>query len=137
MITLSQLYYVYAAVSLLTIVFGCSIAINCRQVLSAPLLLLSRHRYRTEMRKCQGLFGSLILYVTFFYAPLDIILTGDHDGLTSEKSVVIMANHQVSLVVNSTCWILNFHGRVHRLHNDRHLAQTTHSIYRFNHPMDV
>ncbi|KAJ8329833.1 hypothetical protein O5D80_002026 [Batrachochytrium dendrobatidis] len=112
MITLSQLYYVYAAVSLLTIVFGCSIAINCRQVLSAPLLLLSRHRYRTEMRKCQGLFGSLILYVTFFYAPLDIILTGDHDGLTSEKSVVIMANHQIYTdwwYIWIICWFRNAH----------------------------
>ncbi|KAI8929652.1 acyltransferase-domain-containing protein [Entophlyctis helioformis] len=90
----SILFYL-RMVAFLGILFGCSLAINYIQFIGLPLKLVSRSYYRRWMRFTQRLFGSLMLIETYLFAPLDIVLTGDHEALRDTDVTVIMANHQI------------------------------------------
>ncbi|KAL2912156.1 hypothetical protein HK105_208357 [Polyrhizophydium stewartii] len=103
------------AVLFLWAMTACSLAINWVQLVALPLSLVSRRHYRRWMRFTQRLFGSLMLTVTYVFAPLEIVMTGDHEGLTGDSVAVIMANHQIYTdwwYIWLFAWFRNAHGEI-------------------------
>ena len=79
------------------------------------LLLPNRQVYRNWMRFTQRLWGSLILVVTWIFAPITIKLSGNHSLLKSSSFVTIMANHQIYTdwwYVWILAWFKDAHGEV-------------------------
>lgn len=91
--------YTARAVGVISLVLFASLAISVIQILGLFLLIVSRHSYRTLMRFSQRLFGSLVLMVTYIYAPLRIEITGCHQELKKSTFAPIMANHQIYTVL--------------------------------------
>ncbi|KAI8894813.1 acyltransferase-domain-containing protein [Globomyces pollinis-pini] len=89
----SLIYYV-RVVAFIWLILGVSFAINIVQ-LPGLLLYFSRPHYRTWMRFTQRLFGSLVIVATYLFAPLQIVMTGEHVHLNRKSFVPIMANHQI------------------------------------------
>ncbi|KAH6580431.1 hypothetical protein BASA50_001738 [Batrachochytrium salamandrivorans] len=111
----NRIGYCFKACTLLSILLGCSLVINGIQLAALPLCVISRKYYRYSMRFTQRLFGSLLILITLFYAPVEIILTGDHAELCSDSTVVIMANHQIYTdwwYIWLVSWFRNSHGNL-------------------------
>ncbi|KAJ2990574.1 hypothetical protein HDV02_004277 [Globomyces sp. JEL0801] len=47
------------------------------------------------MRFTQRLFGSLIIILTYLFAPLKVVMTGHHQDLNNTSFAPIIANHQI------------------------------------------
>ena len=83
--------YLFRSISFLSVLVLCSIAINAVQAWGFLFLFaLSRPFYRLSMRFTQRLFGILILFCTFLYSPLQIVLTGAHQELNQDSFAPIM-----------------------------------------------
>lgn len=65
-------------------------SINLVQYPALVLRLLSRHLYRKYIQYTQALFGSLLVLLTYLFTPVEIVVTGDHEGLNKDAMAVIM-----------------------------------------------
>lgn len=91
------IHYLFRSISFLSVLVLCSIAINAVQAWGFLFLFaLSRPFYRLFMRFTQRLFGILILFCTFIYSPLQIVLTGAHQELNQDSFAPIMVFMSIS-----------------------------------------
>jgi hypothetical protein len=75
---MSSSYFYIRAASFAFLLFSTSIIINFLQTSGLILLFPMRKLYRNFMRFTQRLFGSLIIVLTYIFAPVNIVLTGPH-----------------------------------------------------------
>jgi hypothetical protein len=91
---MTPIEYYLRAIAFCWVIFMSSFLINMLQFIGLPLAL-SRPHYRAFMRYTQRLYGSMLLVVSYIFAPLQIIITGCHEELNRTSFVPIIANHQV------------------------------------------
>ena len=65
------------------------------------------------MRFTQRMFGSLMLITTYILAPLEIIMTGQHESLNSQSVAPIIANQYIILTVAKFILIGGMFGCLH------------------------
>ncbi|KAJ3187753.1 hypothetical protein HDU85_006146 [Gaertneriomyces sp. JEL0708] len=90
----------------------CAFAVNLIQYPGLLLRLISRTLYRRYIMFTQGLFGSLLVLLTYVFSPIEIVVTGEWKALDNKSMAVIMANHQIYSDW-WWLWILAWHRNAH------------------------
>ncbi|KAJ3095395.1 hypothetical protein HDU97_006998 [Phlyctochytrium planicorne] len=89
----------------LVLMEGVSLAINVIQCFSFPMYAASYMVYRSYIRITEQLFGSLMVILTYLLCPVELVITGDHQALSADERLIILANHQ-TLVDWWYLWLL-------------------------------
>ncbi|KAJ3042643.1 hypothetical protein HDV00_006922 [Rhizophlyctis rosea] len=63
--------------------------INLLQYPSLPLRIFSRHLYRLYMIAAESAFASLLVILTYLFAPAELVVTGAHQGLKKDAFLFI------------------------------------------------